>query len=71
MTEPATPEDIEKAKREILVRMAEENRETRAHIGSEIATIRGDVAHTKNYAERLLKAFKRFMGRHGMGSDDL
>lgn len=49
----------------------DQNRETRAHIGSEVETMRGDVALAKNFMGRLLKAMKRFMGRHGMGSDDL
>lgn len=55
----------------IVTNSIEQNRATRAHVGSEVETMRGDVAHTKNFMERLLKAMKRFLNRHGIGSDDL
>jgi hypothetical protein len=55
----------------IITSVRDQNKETRAHIGSEVATVRGDVGHMKNFMERLLKAMKRFLGRHGVGSDDL
>jgi uncharacterized protein HemY len=55
----------------IVNNSVEQNRATRAHIGNEVATMRGDVSHTKNYMERILKAMKRFLSRHGIGSDDL
>lgn len=89
MSEPASAEELEKAKQAILDRIdalgtqssaehgaivtnsVDQNRATRAHVGSEVATMRGDVGHTKNYMERVLKAMKRFLNRHGIGSDDL
>jgi hypothetical protein len=55
----------------IVTNSVEQNRATRAHVGSEVATVRNDVAHTKNFMERMLKAMKRFLNRHGVGSDDL
>lgn len=55
----------------IITRVDDQNTLTRAHIGSEVATVRADVAHTKNYMARVLNAIKRFMTRMGMGTDDL
>lgn len=55
----------------IITHTNDQNDATRAHIGSEVATMRGDLGHTKNYMERLLKAMKKFLTRHGIGSDDL
>lgn len=55
----------------IVSNSVEQNRATRGHIGNEVDTMRADVASTKSYMERVLKAMKRFMSRHGMGSDDL
>lgn len=55
----------------IITQTSDQNRATRAHVGNEVATMRGDVGHTKNYMERLLKAMKKFLTRHGIGSDDL
>jgi hypothetical protein len=55
----------------IITRVDDQNKETRAHIGSEVATVRGDVAHTKNFMGRVLGAMKRFLERHGIGTDDL
>jgi hypothetical protein len=55
----------------IVTNSVDQNLATRAHIGSEVATLRGDLGHTKNYMERLLKAMKKFLTRHGIGSDDL
>lgn len=71
MTEPATREDLEKARDAIIKRLDDQNILTRAHIGSEVATMRGDVAHTKNYMRRVLAAMKRFLNRMGIGTDDL
>lgn len=55
----------------IVTNSIDQNRATRAHVGSEVETMRGDLAHTKNFMERVLKAMKRFLNRHGIGSDDL
>lgn len=55
----------------IITQTGDQNRATRQHVGSEVETMRGDVAHTKNYMERVLKTLKRFLTRHGIGSDDL
>lgn len=55
----------------IITHSSEQNLATRAHVGNEVATMRGDLGHTKNFMERLLKAMKRFLTRHGIGSDDL
>lgn len=55
----------------IITVVRDENKGTRAHVGSEIETVRGDVGHAKNFAERTLRAIKRFLNRHGMGTDDL
>lgn len=55
----------------IITRVDDQNKATRAHIGNEVATVRGDGAHYKNFMERLLKAMKRFLERHGIGTDDL
>jgi hypothetical protein len=55
----------------IVTQLADQNRATRAHIGSEVGTVRGDVSTMKNYMDRILKAMKRFLNRHGIGSDDL
>jgi hypothetical protein len=71
VSEPASREDVERAKAEIIQRLDDENKATRAHIGNEVATVRLDVAHSKNFAERTLKAIKRFLSRHGIGSDDI
>lgn len=85
MNEPATKADLEQLRKEmharfnqnaiehgsIITRVDEQNRETRAHMASEIETVAGHQANEKNYMERILKALKRFMSRHGMGTDDL
>lgn len=89
MSEPASKEDVENAKRAVLDRIeafssqsstehgaivtqtVDQNRATRAHIGNEVATVRGHMSSIANYMERLLKAMKRFLNRHGIGSDDL
>lgn len=55
----------------VVTRIDDQNRETRAHIASEVETMRADVAHTKNYMGRVLKAIKRFLNRMGVGTDDL
>jgi hypothetical protein len=55
----------------IINHSSEQNRATRAHVGNEVATMRGDLGHTKNYMGRILSAMKRFLTRHGIGSDDL
>jgi hypothetical protein len=55
----------------IVTVVRDQNDATRAHIGSEVETMRGDLAHTKNFVGRLLKAMKRFLERHGMRGDDL
>jgi hypothetical protein len=55
----------------IITRTDEQNLATRGHVGNEVATLRGDLGHTKNYMERLLKAMKKFLNRHGIGSDEL
>lgn len=55
----------------IITRVDDQNRDTRGHIGSEVETVRADIGHMKNFLARMLKAMKRFLERHGMGSDDL
>ena len=55
----------------IVTIVNEQNRETRAHIGSEIETVAKDMAHFKNFMDRMRKAMLRFLARHGMGNDDL
>lgn len=55
----------------IITHTVEQNRATRAHVGSEVATVRGHMSSLANYMERVLKAIKRFLTRHGVGSDDL
>ncbi len=68
---PVTQEDLEKAKNEIITRLTNENRETRAHIGSEVATVRVDGAYTKNFSQRTLTAIKKLLNKFGIGTDDL
>ena len=69
--EPATREDLEKAKTEILVRLNEQNKATRAHMANEVATIRGDGAIHKNFASRTFTAIKRLLEKMGVKTDDL
>lgn len=69
--EPATREDIEKAKTEILVRLNDQNKATRAHIASELETVRGDGAIHKNFASRTFTAIKRLLEKMGVKTDDL
>lgn len=71
MNEPATKEDIEDAKKAIIARLTQENKETRAHIGNEVATVRNDVAVEKNFASRTFTAIKRMLNKMGIGTDDL
>jgi hypothetical protein len=67
----ATKQDVDSAKNEVLTAIRNGERATRAHIGSEIETMRTDVGHAKNFGERTLRAIKRFLNRMGMGTDDL
>jgi ribose 1,5-bisphosphokinase PhnN len=71
MNEPASREDLEEAKKEILQRLETENKATRAHIGSEVETMRNDGAITKNFASRVFTAIKRLLTKMGVKSDDL
>lgn len=68
---PVTREDLERAKAAIIEVISEQNTETRAHIGSEVATLRGDVGHTKNFTSRTFTAIKKLLNRFGIGTDDL
>lgn len=69
--EPATREDLEKAKAAIIGVIWDQNTETRAHIASEVATVRNDGAHQKNFAERTLTAIKKLLNKFGIGTDDI
>lgn len=87
VTDPATKDDVEKAKIEviaaikdgrthhsaehgaIITRVDDQNRETRAHVASEVGVVSKEMRFFKNFMERMLKAMKRFLERHGMGSD--
>lgn len=71
MNEPATSDDVERAKNAILARINEQNTATRAHLANEVATVRNDVGFIKSGLARLLKAIKRFLTKHGVNSDDL
>lgn len=62
---------VDDQNKETRARVDDQNKATRAHIGNEVATVRGDGAHYKNFMERMLKAMKRFLERHGIGTDDL
>lgn len=55
----------------IVDQIVDQNKATRAHVGAEVGTVRGDVSVMKSYMDRILRAMKRFLGRHGIGSDDL
>lgn len=59
------------AKTEILRSVAVQNQETRAHIGSEVATVRNDASTAKNLAGRMFTAMKRLLNKMGIGTDDL
>lgn len=85
MNEPATKDDLEQLRKEmharfnqnsaehgsIMSHVDEQNRETRAHMASEVETVSSTMSNIKVYMERLLKAVKRFLNRHGVGTDDL
>jgi hypothetical protein len=55
----------------IVTVVNEQNRETRAHIASEVGAVSKEMRFFKNFQERMLKAMKRFLNRHGIGSDDI
>lgn len=71
MNEPASQDDVERAKTAILRRLDEQNIATRAHMANEVATVRNDMGFMKSGLARLLKAIKRFLTKHGVNSDDL
>lgn len=59
------------AKTEIMREVKQQNVDTRAHIGSEVATVRNDVATGKNFGSRTFTAIKRLLTKMGIGTDDL
>lgn len=85
MNEPATKEDVEALRKEMNLRFdqnaqehgsiinttRDQNDATRAHIGTEVATVRNQMGFTRTYMEKLIKAFKRFLERMGISADDL
>lgn len=71
-------EAIEKARQQdsfehgsIITAGREQNKETRAHMGNEIETVRGNSNYLKTRMDAVVKAIKRFIERHGMKADDL
>jgi hypothetical protein len=68
---PATREDVENAKTAIIKHLTLQNKETRAHIGNEIATVRNERAHDKNFSSRTFTAIKKLLTKFGIGTDDL
>ena len=69
--EPVTREDLEKAKTAIMTVVADQNLITRAHIASEVETLRADSKNTKNFAERTLTAIKKLLSVFGIGPEGL
>ena len=55
----------------IIRRVDDQNTETRAHIGSEVDTVRNDVSFLKTRMDQVVKAIRRFLERHGMRDEDL
>lgn len=49
----------------------DQNVQTRAHIGSEVGTVRNDQSVMKTRMGQVVNAIRRFLERHGMKSDDL
>lgn len=57
--------------KKLRIEVRQENKETRAHIAAEVATVAGDLAHTKNFMSRLLTAVKKLLNKMGIATDDL
>lgn len=57
--------------KKLRVELRQENQVTRAHIASEVATVRNDGEVTKNFAGRMFTGMKRLLEKMGIKSDDL